>query len=213
LSISKHSIASLLLFFLFIPLAAGVAQYHSLDAKQQSGSSERPRVKRPGRIELASLSSEIPDSWLVDQDGKKVRFYSDLVKDKVVVINFFFTSCNYVCPMQARSFVRLKERLAGRLGRDIFFISISKDPENDTPEKLSKWAKAHDVSAGWTLVTGEQPVIKKLLRDIAFEGVGQGMHESLILIGNDRTAIWLSTDGLQLPDELVKSIDKVSRSE
>ncbi len=213
MSFSINSIARLLLFFLLIPSAASVAQHHSLDAKQQSASSERPRVKGPGRIELASLSSEIPDSWLVDQNGKKVRFYSDLVKNKVVVINFFFTSCDYVCPMQARSFVRLKERLGGRLGKDVFFISISKDPENDTPEKLSKWAKAHDVSAGWTLVTGEQPVIKKLLRDIAFEGVGQATHESLILIGNDRTGVWISTNGLLLPHELVKFIDKVSRSE
>lgn len=170
-------------------------------------------MKGPGRIEHGLISSEIPDIWLVDQDEKKVRFYSDLVKNKVVVISFFFTSCDYVCPMQARSLVRLKEHLAGRLARDVFFISISRDPENDTPEKLSKWAKAHGVSAGWTLVTGEQPVIKKLLQDIAFEGVGQATHESLILIGNDRTGVWISTDGLLLPNELVKFIDKVSRSE
>ena len=170
-------------------------------------------MKGPGRIEHGLISSEIPDIWLVDHDGKKVRFYSDLVKNKVVVISFFFTSCDYVCPMQARSLIRLKERLEGRLGKDVFFISISRDPENDTPEKLGKWAKVHDVSAGWTLATGEQPVIKKLLRDIAFEGVGQATHESLILIGNDRTGVWIATDGLLLPHELVKFIDNISRSE
>lgn len=193
--------------------AASFAEHQSLDAKKQPATNESPRVKGPGRIELALTSSEIPDSWLVDQNGNKVRFYSDLVKNKVVVINFFFTSCGYICPMQARSLVRLKERLAGRLGRDVFFISVSRDPENDTPERLSKWAKHYAVSAGWTLLTGEQQVIKKLLRDLAYEGTGQATHESLILIGNDRTGVWISTDGLLLPDELVKFIDKVSRSE
>lgn len=192
---------------------ASFAQHHSRDTKKQPATSESPRMKGPGRIELALTSSEIPDSWLVDQNGKKVRFYSDLVKNKVVVINFFFTNCDYVCPMQARSLVRLKERLAGRLGRDVFFISVSRDPQNDTPERLSNWAKNYGVSAGWTLVTGEQPVVKKLLRDLASEGLGQATHESLILIGNDRTGVWVSTDGLLLPDELVKFIDKVSRSE
>lgn len=199
----------MLLFFLLVA-PVGIAQHHSLDAKKEAATNENPRVKRPGRIELALTSSEIPDIWLVDQNGKKVKFYSDLVKNKVVVINFFFTSCDYVCPMQARSLVRLKERLAGRLGRDVFFISVSRDPENDTPERLNKWAKNYAVSDGWTLLTGEQSVIQKLLRDIASEGFGQATHESLVLIGNDRTGDWLSTDGLLLPDELIKFIDKVS---
>ena len=167
---------------------------------------------KPGRIELPLTSVEIPDTLLVDQNGKKVRFYSDLVKDKVVVVHFFFTKCIDVCPMQGRSLVKLRNRLAGRLGRDVFFISISKDPLNDTPEKLSKWGKLYGVSSGWTLLTGEQPVIKKLLWDFVGEEIGQATHESTILIGNDRTGTWTAIDGLLLPEDLVKVIDDISRS-
>ena len=97
---------------------------------------------KPGRIEMPLMSLEIPDVPLRDQNGKKVRFYSDLVKDKVVLVHLFFTRCSNVCPMQSRSLMKLKNRLGARLGHDVFIISISKDPLNDTPEKLKKVGKA-----------------------------------------------------------------------
>jgi protein SCO1/2 len=165
---------------------------------------------KPGRIELVLTSVEIPDTELVDQNGKGVRFYSDLVKDKVVLVHFFFTKCTDVCPMQGRALAKLKSRLAGRLGRDVYFISISKDPRNDTPERLNKWGKDHGVISGWTLLTGEQLVIKKLLWDFTGEEIGQAMHESVVLIGNDRTGVWATADGLSSTDEIVKVIDDVS---
>lgn len=172
--------------------------------------------KRPptaGRVELPLKSFEIPDSWLVDQNGKRVRFYSDLVKGKVVVLNFFFTKCNDVCPMQGRALTKLKSRLGERVGRDVFFVSVSKDPENDTVERLKKWGKAYDVSSGWTLVTGAEAVIKKLLWDFGGEQVGTGNHESVLLIGNDKTGVWTSSDGLLFPEDIVKVIDDVARSQ
>ena len=220
-SVVYKLIAMLLLTALsFVLSSAAFGQHHSNDAQKKSPTEskstepiERSRAKRPGRIELALVSMEIPDSQLLDQNGKQVKFYSDLIKGKVVVVHFFFTECAYVCPMQGRSLSRLKNRLGERLGRDVFFISVSKDPKNDTPEKLSKWGRQYGVSSGWTLVTGEQEVIKKLLWDFTGDETGQGMHESMVIIGNDRTGVWTTTDGLLLPEDLVKVIDNVSRSE
>jgi cytochrome oxidase Cu insertion factor (SCO1/SenC/PrrC family) len=167
---------------------------------------------KPGRIEMPLMSMEIPDILLLDQNGKPVRLYSDLVKDKIVLVHFFFTKCSDVCPMQGRALMKLKSRLGQRLGRDVFVISISRDPLNDTPEELSKWGKLFGVGPGWTLATGDLPVIKKLLWDLTGEDIGQIAHESQVLIGNDRTGVWTSTDGLLLTDELVKVIDEVSTS-
>jgi len=211
----KRSIAVSLALCLSMMVPVIFGQHHAHDAQKK----EAPNnvvvagVKKPGRIELPLVSFEIPDSLLVDQNGKQLKFYSDLVKGKVVVVNFFFTTCSAVCPMQGRSLVRLRQRLGDRLGRDVFFISISKDPQNDTPEKLSQWAKLYGVGSGWTLLTGEPPVIKKLLWDFTGEEIGQAMHESMIIVGNDRTGTWTATDGLLLPGELVKVIDEISRSE
>ena len=164
----------------------------------------------PGRIEMPLMSLEIPDISLLDQNGKQVRLYSDLVKGKVVLVHFFFTKCSDVCPMQARALTNLKKRLGDRLGRDIYFVSISKDPLYDTPEKLSKWGKLFGVGPGWTLATGDLPVIKKLLWDFTGEEIGEVSHESQVFIGNDRTGVWTSTDGLLLTDELVKTIDQIT---
>jgi protein SCO1 len=165
---------------------------------------------KPGRIEMLLMSMEIPDIPLVDQHGKEVRLYQDLVKDKIVLVHFFFTKCSDICPMQGRSLMKLKSRLGSRLGRDVFFISISKDPLNDTPDQLSKWGKLYGVGPGWTLVTGDTPVIKKLLWDLTGEEIGPVGHESQVFIGNDRTGVWTSTDGLLLTDEIVKVIDDVA---
>jgi len=167
---------------------------------------------KPGRIEMPLMSMEIPDIVLLDQNGKQVRLYSDLVKDKIVLVHFFFTKCSDVCPMQGRALMKLKTRLGQRLGRDVFVVSISRDPLNDTPEELSKWGKLFGVGPGWTLATGDLPVIKKLLWDLTGEDIGQIAHESQVLIGNDRTGVWTSTDGLLLTDEILKVIDEVSAS-
>ena len=207
-------------------LCVGVASPVSLGQHHSHGEPKPPQRKQPtpdkvvlnnrpptsGRVELPLKSFEIPDVWLIDQNGKPVRFYSDLVKGKVVVINFFFTKCNDVCPMQGRSIAKLRNRLGDRVGRDVFFVSVSKDPKNDTVERLSKWGKDYEVSSGWTLVTGDEAVIQRILWDFGGEQIGQGNHESILLIGNDRTGRWTSSDGLLFPEDIVKVIDDVSRS-
>jgi cytochrome oxidase Cu insertion factor (SCO1/SenC/PrrC family) len=196
-------------------VSVSVGQHHSHGERKPPATDKvvlNSRPPTPGRVELPLKSFELPDSSLIDQNGKRVRFYSDLVKGKVVVINFFFTKCNDVCPMQGRSIARLKNRLGDRVGREVFFISVSKDPQNDTVERLTKWGKDYDVSSGWTLVTGAEAVIKKLLLDFNGEQIGQGMHESVLLIGNDKTGVWTSSDGLLFPEDIVKVIDAVSRA-
>jgi cytochrome oxidase Cu insertion factor (SCO1/SenC/PrrC family) len=170
-----------------------------------------PREKRSGRIVLTLSSAEIPDLGLVDQNGRKVKFYSDLIKGKVVLVHGFFTQCTAFCPMQARALVKLKDRLGDRLGRDVFIVSVSKDPVTDTPEKLSQWGKEYGVREGWTLLTGEETVVRKVLRDVVTEDIGTDLHETLVVIGNDRTGVWTTTDGLQRTDRIIKVIDDVSR--
>lgn len=216
---NSHGPAAMLLLSLSMVLpSAAFAQHHTHGAQpnQTTTTKKDGRPGRrgiPGRIEFTLASVEIPDKWMIDHNGKQVRFYSDLIKGKVVVVNFFFTRCSDVCPMQGKSLSRLKDRLGERLGHDVFFVSISKDPENDTPEELAKWGKRYGVNTGWTLVTGETEVIRKILWDFVGEEIGQAMHESTVLIGNDKTGVWTTTDGLLYPEDLIKYIDRVARSD
>lgn len=167
-------------------------------------------IAKPGVIKIGPARLEIPDVEVLDQNGRKVRFYSDLIKGKVVVVNFFFTSCTLVCPMQGRALAKVQERLGQRLGKEIFFVSVSKDPLVDTPERIKRWGTLYGIGPGWTLVTGEEGVMTKLLRDFTGENPGGQLHSPFLLIGNDRTGVWTETGGLMPADELVKMIDQVA---
>lgn len=168
--------------------------------------------RKPGVIAIGSVKLEIPDTALLDQDGKRVRFYSDLIKGKVVVLSFFFTRCTYACPMQGYALGSLKTRLAGRFGKEVFFISVTKDPHNDTPARLKQWAKDFGVSPGWTLVTGEKKKMGKLLQDFTGEANSQAMHAPILIIGNDRTGLWTEAFGGSTAEELMRVIDRVATS-
>src|SRR6185503_10613230 len=69
------------------------------------------------------------DVELLNQDGKKVRFYSDVLKGKTVVVNAFFTTCTSVCPPMNRNMEKIQEVLGDRIGRDVFLVSMTVDPE------------------------------------------------------------------------------------
>jgi protein SCO1/2 len=204
-----------LLCALSLPHALAQHQHHEHAAEENParGAAQPRKLSqgRPGVIEMGSVRIEIPDVEVVDQDGKKVRFYSDLIKDKVVVMTFFFTSCTLVCPPQGRSLAKLKSRLAERFGKEVFFISVSRDPETDTPERLKSWGGQFGTGGGWTLVTGEKSVMTRLVWDFTGEGLGQQMHSPILLIGNDRTGVWTETEGLSAPEEIVKVIDSLNK--
>src|SRR5262245_18050662 len=97
-----------------------------------------------------------PEVSLVTQDGKTLRFYDDLIKDKVFVINFLYTTCRDICPLTASRLGELQEKLGDSVGRDIFIYSISIDPETDTPERLKQYAQTFRAGPGWLFLTGQR---------------------------------------------------------
>lgn len=107
-----------------------------------------------------------PDVDLVDQNGRHIHFYKDLVDGHTSAISFVFTSCTTVCPMISENFAKLQKLLGNRLGSDILLISISVDPLNDTPAKLRDFASKHGARPGWTLLTGDKREVDRLLRDL-----------------------------------------------
>lgn len=152
----------------------------------------------------------IPDVVLRDQSGKKVRFYTDLLKGKSFVLGFFFTDCTYVCPRQGALFSAVQKQLGERLGKDTFIISVTVNPQRDTVERLKVWGAKFGRKPGWTLVTGPVNEMEKLL--VAFTGEGAGprdIHSGLIFIANDTTGRWTYVDELTSPAEVEKRISEV----
>lgn len=152
----------------------------------------------------------IPDAEVFNQDGRKIRFYSDLVKDKVVIVSFVFTSCALICPMQGESLSKLQAKLGERLGSEVHLISISLDPEADTPERLRTWGLKFGARPGWTLVTGKKSEIDKVAVALTGAPVVKGEHSPAVYVGSDKTGRWIRAYGLGEPAKFAGLIDEVT---
>jgi protein SCO1/2 len=153
---------------------------------------------------------EIPDLLLRDHEGRKVRFYSDLIKDKVVVLSFFYTSCIYSCTMQGKTFSTLQSLLGDRLGKSVFLISVTTDPAKDTPAQLKAWGKRYGVQPGWTLVTGDVSEMNKLLLPFTGNPAGGGMHLPTTFIGNAKKGVWISAAGVFAAEDVLKALNNLT---
>lgn len=156
---------------------------------------------------------QIPDAILVDQSGREVHFLSDLVADRVVAINFVFTTCTTICPPMGATFGRLQERLGERLGAEVELISVSVDPVIDTPERLRAWGETFGREEGWTLVTGDKGQVDAVLKGLGAFTPEKEDHAPLVLVGNERTGEWLRVYGLAGPKAIEDAIDRVTRGE
>jgi cytochrome oxidase Cu insertion factor (SCO1/SenC/PrrC family) len=161
----------------------------------------------PPAAPAAVSGMKIPDVELLDQDGRKVRFYSDLVRGKVVAINFIFTTCTTVCPPLGATFARVQRELGERAGRDVHLISVSVDPVTDTPERLKAWGAKFKAGPGWTFVTGPKPQVDELLRALAASSARPEDHTPTALIGNDAKGQWARAYGLAAPGKLLTIIN------
>ncbi|HEY0379745.1 MAG TPA: SCO family protein [Pyrinomonadaceae bacterium] len=161
-----------------------------------------------GAAEASAL--RIPDATVYNQNGRRLNFYTDLVKGKVVAINFIFTTCTTICPPLTATFRRVQSELGEHVGRDIELISVSVDPVTDTPERLFDFAAKFKAGPGWTFVTGDQAEIDSLLQAFGVAVANKNDHTPTILIGNDATGHWTRAYGLASPTTLVKAITEAA---
>jgi len=156
-----------------------------------------------------TLSEPLPDVEVVDQTGHPHRFYSDLVKGKLVVVNAVYASCTNVCPQMERAFAQLQNALGDRLGRDVYLISISRDPAHDTPERLEEYGRRFGARPGWTFVTGRPEAIDRLLRVLTGDPARTGGHSTVAWIGNDANGTWLREYGAGEPARYIELLDAI----
>jgi cytochrome oxidase Cu insertion factor (SCO1/SenC/PrrC family) len=166
----------------------------------------------PEEPEEKPLQLSIPDVPLVDQEGRPVRFHTDLIKGKVVAVNFIFTTCTTVCPPMGATFGKLREQLGERAGKDVHLISVSVDPRTDTPERLKAWAAKFGSGPGWTLVTGDPEQVRKLLDAFGVFTANPAEHTPLVFVGNDARGEWTRAYGLAPPAKLAELLDHAGRN-
>ena len=149
------------------------------------------------------------DVEVVNQNGQHLRFYTDLLRGKVVIINSFFATCQGSCLPMNRNLERLQDALGDHVGKDVHIISISVDPTVDTPANLREYARKLHARPGWYFLTGEKQNVGTALTKLGQFVDDKQNHLNIIIIGNDRTGLWKKAFALAPPEELFKVVESV----
>ncbi len=151
-----------------------------------------------------------PNVSLTTQDGKVVRFYDDLLKGKAVAINLIYTQCSASCPLETAKLTQVQRILGDRVGRDIFFYSISIDPKNDTPEVLKAYMAKYHIGPGWLFLTGKEEDIKLISNKLGLasltDAANRDGHMPSLMIGNEPSGQWMRNSAVDNPRFLAKQI-------
>lgn len=159
--------------------------------------------------EQSATQKYFTDVVLINQNGKEMRLYSDLLKGKVVIINSFFATCPGSCLPMERNLEKLQQAFGAHVGNDVHIISISVDPTVDTPENLKEYAKKLNARPGWYFLTGEKQNVEFALKKFGHLVANKQDHLNIFIIGNERTGLWKKAFGLARSDELVKVVESV----
>ncbi len=151
-----------------------------------------------------------PNYELTNQDGKVMRFFDDCIKDRVVLISFIYTSCPDACPLETARIAQVQGILGDRVGQDVFFYSITIDPDNDTPEVLKEYAQRYQAGPGWQFLTGKESEIATLRMKLGLYRPGEEQslqdHGLNIIIGNQSTGRWMRSGPFENPYVLARQI-------
>ncbi len=169
---------------------------------------QAPQAAKPAEAD-SPAHKYFGDLKLVNQDGQEMRLYSDLMKDKTVVIDVMFTTCTGACPVMSGAFAKIQDHLGDRVGKDVNLISITVDPVNDTPAKLKEYSARFKARPGWYFLTGSKENVDAALKKLGQYVENREGHQNLFLIGNDRTGLWKKAFGLATPEELLPIVDSV----
>jgi protein SCO1/2 len=156
-----------------------------------------------------------PNVLLTTHQGKRVRFYDDLLKDKIVLINFMYAQCEGVCPGITMNLARVQKLLGDRVGRDIFMYSFTLKPEQDTPAKLAEYARMHRTGPGWLFLTGAPADMELLRRKLGFTDpdpvldADKSSHIGNVRYGNEALQRWGSCPGMSKSSWIAESISWV----
>jgi protein SCO1 len=172
-------------------------------------------------IQRDPRAQHFPDVRLMTHEGQSVRFYSDLLRNRIVLVNMSYALCNNVCPPMTQNLLRVQKALGARVGRDIHMLTLSVLPEQDTPAELAAYVRQNRIGPGWTFLTGRPEDIKRARFSLGFYDrdpqvdADRTQHTGMLRIGNESLDRWCGTPALLEPElivEAVMSVDPIGRA-
>jgi protein SCO1/2 len=155
----------------------------------------------------ALVEVNLVDSTLIDQDGHPVKFASQAIGDRIVAINFIYTTCGTVCPLISATFKQLQDKLGQRLGKDVWIVSISLDPVTDTPARLKEYAARYHAKPGWLWFTGNAMDVEQVLNGLGTTSANFREHAPLTLVGDGKRGLWLRFNTLMGSQQIRAELD------
>ena len=181
-----------------------------LNTAWQKLSSSVPDINRGNALADTNL---FPNVTLYTHEGEAVRFYDDLIRDKVVAINMMYAQCAGICPKATANLVQVQEMLGERAGRDVFMYSITLQPELDTPRGLKQYTERYGIKSGWKFLTGAPEDIELVRyrlgffdRDANVDDIKEN-HTGMVRIGNDALNRWSMAASLSDPQQIMATIN------
>ncbi|PKO31578.1 MAG: SCO family protein [Betaproteobacteria bacterium HGW-Betaproteobacteria-9] len=168
--------------------------------------SVRPSAQR------SPLADYFPNVVLETHNGRKVRFYDDLLKGKVVAINMMYSICTGICPSSTANLKQVQQALGKRLGKDVFMYSITLRPEFDNGAALRDYIKQYDIQPGWTFLTGKPQDVDLVRRKLGFVGDTEALdadinqHTGMVRIGNERLERWTMAPALGSHRQILRTL-------
>jgi len=197
---ARPSLATLAIAVALIGGQPGESRAQGHDHAQHLASAGQPRAAQRATVRLY-------DKVLINQDGEPVRFIDDIVGDRIVVMDFVYTTCTTVCPVLSAIFGQVQQRLGPELGPELRMVSLSVDPSRDTPQRLKAYAATHRAGPEWVWLTGDKPEVDEVLRGLGAYTPDFEDHPSMVLVGDARTGEWKRFFGFTGPDTIVAAVD------
>lgn len=191
----------------FVLLAAAAAASRRADAHDVNHQGRAPTPADPFRVPIRLI-----DRPVLDQDGTTRRFATDVVGDHLVVVDFIYTSCGTLCPLQSSILADLQDLVGRRLGRDVRFLSLSVDPTVDDPKRLKAEAERYGAKPGWLFLTGAPKDMEIITTGLQAYVETPEEHPGFFLVGSAAESSWSKLDGLPAPDLLGEKLDLARRA-
>ena len=178
-----------------------------MEARSEATASE---LKAAAEIDRArEYFTNLP---LINQDGETVRFFDDVLKDKVVVVNFIFTNCDGACPLMTHKLSLVRDRMEGQIGDTVEFVSLSIDPGRDTPAAMKGFARSHHADHdGWTFLTGKPENLDYIIKRLGQYNDDVEAHSTMMLAGNVNAAHWIKIQPYEQPPAITEKLQGLLR--
>lgn len=162
-----------------------------------------PVAGQPQPVKANTVNVKIHDLELLDQDGKKGKFKSDFIGDRLAAITFTYTTCTTICPVLDAIFIQLQDILGKRLGKDISLITMSIDPVTDIPPRMKQYAKRLSAKPGWLFLTGKKANVDTVLKGLDVYSPDIFNHPPTVFIGDGRRGTWKRIYGFPSPEQIM----------